>query len=41
VALNVPPDRDLGEVKRLLQRGRDAGWWEYEEGCITEAWRSV
>jgi uncharacterized protein DUF4265 len=29
VALNVPPDIDLGAVKRLLYQGVEDGWWEY------------
>jgi hypothetical protein len=41
VALNVTPDRDLVEVKRLLRSGQDAGWWDYEEGNVTAAWRSA
>jgi len=41
VALNVPPDVDLGAVKRLLRQGVDDGWWDYEEGCIGQAWLSA
>ena len=38
VSLNIPPDVDLGAVKGLLHRGRDEGWWDFEEGCIGDAW---
>ncbi|MGW0806969.1 DUF4265 domain-containing protein [Nonomuraea sp. NPDC002799] len=38
VALNIPPAADLAGAKRLLVEGQD-GWWDYEEGCVTEAWR--
>ena len=41
VALDVPPDVDLAAVKRLLREGTHAGWWEYEEGCIGDAWLAV
>ena len=41
VALNVPPDADLGAVKRLLRQGVEDDWWDYEEGCIGQAWLSV
>ena len=38
VALSVPPDADLPAVKDRLRRGTQAGWWEYEEGCVSEEW---
>jgi hypothetical protein len=38
VALDVPPDADLAAVKGLLERGQRDGWWEYEEGCVGDAW---
>jgi hypothetical protein len=41
VALNVPPEADLGAVQRLLRQGVTDGWWDYEEGCIGEAWLSA
>jgi hypothetical protein len=41
VALDVPPDIDLAAVKRLLREGSRAGWWEYEEGCIGDAWSAA
>ena len=41
VALDVPPDADIAAVKRLLRDGTRNGWWEYEEGCISDAWQSA
>jgi hypothetical protein len=38
VALDVAPDADIAAVKRLLRDGERDGWWEYEEGCIGDAW---
>ncbi|WP_440107556.1 DUF4265 domain-containing protein [Streptosporangium sp. H16] len=41
VALDLPPTADLAGAKRLLATGQQEGWWEYEEGCITEDWRAL
>ncbi|WP_399936613.1 DUF4265 domain-containing protein [Streptomyces sp. BBFR25] len=41
VALDVPPDADLRQLRRLLEHGAAKGWWHWEEGCVTEAWRST
>lgn len=41
VALNVPPSADVAGAKRLLLRGQADGWWDYEEGCVTEAWQAL
>lgn len=41
VALDVPPDADIAAVKRLLREGEHDGWWEYEEGCIGDAWEAT
>ncbi|MER7283764.1 DUF4265 domain-containing protein [Dactylosporangium sp. NPDC000244] len=38
VALDVPSTVDLVATKRVLYDGVDAGWWDYEEGCLTDAW---
>jgi hypothetical protein len=38
VALDIPPDADLAAVKELLHCGTADGRWEYEEGCISDAW---
>lgn len=41
VALDVPPDVDLAAVKRLLEDGTRDGWWDYEEGCVGDAWMAA
>ena len=41
VALSVPPAADLAAVKRLLDDGQADGSWEYEEGCVGDAWAAV
>lgn len=41
VALTVPADAPMGEVKALLERGEAAGWWHWELGCATEAWNAA
>jgi hypothetical protein len=41
VALTVPPDADLAEVKRTLQRGEADGSSAFEEGCISSEWASA
>ncbi|GAA4973061.1 hypothetical protein GCM10023205_44290 [Yinghuangia aomiensis] len=41
VAFDVPADADLRSVKAMPVRGQDAGWWYFEEGCVTEAWRAA
>ncbi|MGW9025232.1 DUF4265 domain-containing protein [Streptomyces sp. NPDC055722] len=40
VSLDIPPEADLGKIKRLLQHGVDQEWWHMEEGRITDAWRN-
>jgi hypothetical protein len=41
VALDVPAGADLVAVKRLLRQGVEDGWWDYEEGCVGQAWLSA
>lgn len=41
VAFNVPADADFAGIKALLTRGQEEGWWHYEVGCATEAWRDA
>lgn len=41
VALDVPPYADIAAVKRLLHDGTRDGWWEYEEGCISDVWQAA
>ncbi|MEV8363248.1 DUF4265 domain-containing protein [Streptomyces niveus] len=38
VALAVPPGVDTVGVKRLLSKGFEAGWWDYEEACVGGSW---
>ncbi|MGW1410703.1 DUF4265 domain-containing protein [Streptomyces sp. NPDC002403] len=41
VAFTVLADADLGRIKALLVRGQEDGWWHYEHGCVTDAWRDA
>ncbi|MEU8661573.1 DUF4265 domain-containing protein [Actinoplanes philippinensis] len=41
VALEVPPTADLAGVQRVLRAGARDGWWDYEEGCVSDAWTAV
>lgn len=41
VALNVPPNVDLAAVKGLLADGVADGSWDYDEGCVGDAWLAV
>ncbi|GHJ47459.1 hypothetical protein Cs7R123_48010 [Catellatospora sp. TT07R-123] len=41
VALDVPPTADIAMVRLRLVEGEDAGWWEYEEGCVSDAWLAL
>ncbi|MFC6568947.1 DUF4265 domain-containing protein [Actinoplanes utahensis] len=38
VTLDVPADADLTGVQRVLRTGARDGWWDYEEGCVGDAW---
>lgn len=38
LAITVPAGADFAQVKALLARGQEQGWWHYEASCITEAW---
>ena len=40
VVFDLPQD-DLAAVKRLLRDGTRDGWWDYEEGCISDAWQAA
>lgn len=41
VALDIPPNSDLGALKAMLVKGEEDGRWYYEEGCITEEWSNL
>jgi hypothetical protein len=38
VAFDIGPEAPFASVKDLLERGEADGWWDYEEGCVTERW---
>ncbi|MFJ9826594.1 DUF4265 domain-containing protein [Streptomyces sp. NPDC101160] len=41
VALTVPVDAPMAEIKALLDRGTADGWWHWETGCGTDAWHAA
>ena len=41
VALDVPSDADLRQIRKLLEHGEAQEWWHWEEGCVTDAWDST
>lgn len=41
VALDVPPDADLQQIRKLLEHGEAKEWWHWEEGCVTAAWKAT
>lgn len=41
VALTVPADAPMTEIKELLARGTRDGWWHWETGCTTDAWNAA
>lgn len=41
VALDVPPEADLSKIRELLEHGAEQGWWHWEQGCVTEAWKAT
>ena len=41
LALNIPHDGDMARIKRLLQQGVHEGWWQFQEACVTDAWRDA
>jgi len=41
VALDVPADAPMAQIKALLVQGEVEGWWYYEVGCATDAWRNA
>ncbi|WP_035842321.1 DUF4265 domain-containing protein [Kitasatospora azatica] len=38
VAVNVPANADFSGIKKLLNRGKEGGWWHFEVGCGNDAW---
>lgn len=41
VALTIPREADARAVKDLLRQGEADGRWEYEEGCVSDAWLAI
>ncbi|MDP8961457.1 MAG: DUF4265 domain-containing protein [Actinomycetota bacterium] len=41
VALTIEPHLNLPAIKSLLDRGTQEGWWEYEEGCVSDEWLAL
>ncbi|MGW4033952.1 DUF4265 domain-containing protein [Streptomyces sp. NPDC004838] len=41
VALDVPPEADLPQIRKVLEHGETKGWWNWEEGCVTAAWEAT
>lgn len=41
VAITIPADAPMGEIKAVLARGEAEGWWYWEMGCSTRAWSSA
>ena len=41
VALTVPVGVQREPIRALLEQGTAEGWWEFEEGCVDEAWLAM
>jgi hypothetical protein len=41
VALNVPADADFLRIKTVLLQGEAEGWRQFEEACVTDAWKTA
>ncbi len=41
VAFTVPANADFCGIKALLAQGQQDGWWHYEIGCASDAWRNA
>ena len=39
--IDVPPTADLHLVRHLLDIGKRDGWWDYDELCVTDAWKAA
>jgi hypothetical protein len=37
--IDVPPEANLRRVRSLLDTGQRDGWWDYDELCVTDAWK--
>ena len=41
VVIDVAPDDQLPLVRALLDAGQRRGWWDYDELCVTDAWKAA
>jgi hypothetical protein len=41
VVIDVAPDTQLHLVRGLLDTGQRSGWWDYDELCVTRAWKTA
>jgi hypothetical protein len=41
VVFHVSADAALPQIKALLVHGEEQGWWSFEVGCGTDAWRNA
>jgi hypothetical protein len=41
IAFNIPSTADLAQIKALLVRGADEGWWGFEAACVGPAWEGA
>jgi hypothetical protein len=39
--IDVPPNADLHRVRLLLNIGQRDGWWDFDELCVTDAWKEA
>jgi hypothetical protein len=40
-ALDIPADVEPREVKGVLRERQADGWWDFEEGCVSEDWLAI
>jgi len=40
-ALDIPPDADFRAVIGRLRAGKSDGTWDYQEACVSTAWRGL
>ncbi len=36
IAVDIPPSVAYAPIQAYLEEGEKKGWWEYEEGCLTQ-----
>ena len=40
-ALDIPPDADFRAILGRLRAGKSDGTWDYQESCVSPAWRDL